>query len=82
MPWNAMSRREVFVIDDDARTREALSNGLQEKGYDVISFADGDAQVRAFKAMQRKPCLFQHRPGVDAHGSGNLRVVRQAGAAD
>jgi len=43
MPWNTTSRGEVFVIDDDACTREALSKGLEQKGYDVISFADGAA---------------------------------------
>jgi hypothetical protein len=44
--------------------------------------ADGDAQVGAIKAMQRKPCLFQHRLRVDACGSSNFRIMRQARTSD
>jgi two-component system response regulator FixJ len=72
MPWNATSGREVFVIDDDARTREALSNGLQEKGYDVISFADGAALLST-----RTPIgVFIEVDAVDRSGFEVLKKLR------
>lgn len=43
MPWNATSRGEIFVVDDDAATRAALSRTLVAAGYEVICFADGPA---------------------------------------
>jgi CheY-like chemotaxis protein len=33
--------RRVLVVDDDLGTREALSDLLQDRGYSVISAADG-----------------------------------------
>ena len=70
-----MSRREVFVIDDDARTREALSNGLQEKGYDVISFADGAALLSYAKT--RTPAgVFIEVGAVDRSGFEVLKKLR------
>ena len=33
--------REVLVVDDDFSTREALTDLLQDRGYSVISAADG-----------------------------------------
>jgi len=36
MPWKATSKRVVFVLDGDAIMRDALSNNLKEKGYEVI----------------------------------------------
>jgi two-component system response regulator FixJ len=75
MPWNATSGREVFVIDDDARTREALSNGLQEKGYDVISFADGAALLSY--ARTRTPVgVFIEVDAVDRSGFEVLKKLR------
>src|ERR1700712_3006535 len=75
MPWNAMSRREVFVIDDDARTREALSSGLQQKGYDVISFADGAALLSYAKT--RTPAGgFLEVDAVDRSGFEVLKKLR------
>ena len=38
---NVVSKGEIFVIDDDATTREMLSSTLEENGYDVVSIADG-----------------------------------------
>jgi hypothetical protein len=38
---NVVSKGEIFVIDDDATTREMLSSTLEKNGYDVVSFADG-----------------------------------------
>jgi CheY-like chemotaxis protein len=33
--------REVLVVEDDFGTREALADLLQDRGYSVISVADG-----------------------------------------
>ena len=41
-----------------------------------------DAQVGAFEGFQRQAHLAHHRPGVDAHRLGNLRIVRKSCAAD
>jgi len=75
MPWNATSRGEVFVIDDDARTREALSNGLQEKGYDVISFADG-AALLSYARTRAPVCVFIEVDAVDRSGFEVLKKLR------
>lgn len=75
MPWDKTSRGEVFVIDDDARTREALSNGLQQKGYDVISFADGAALLSY--ARSRTPAgVFIEVDAVDRSGFEVLKKLR------
>jgi FixJ family two-component response regulator len=75
MPWNATSRGEVFVIDDDARTREALSNGLQEKGYDVISFADG-AALLSYARTHTPACAFIEVDAADRSGLEVLKKLR------
>ncbi|HEY0849837.1 MAG TPA: DNA-binding response regulator, partial [Bradyrhizobium sp.] len=36
MPWNATSRGEIFVVDDDITTREALSRAFAAAGYEVV----------------------------------------------
>ena len=75
MPRNATSGREVFVIDDDARTREALSNGLQKSGYDVISFADGAALLSYAKT--RTPAgVFIEVDATDRSGFEVLKKLR------
>jgi two-component system, LuxR family, response regulator FixJ len=43
MPWNATSRGEIFVVDDDIATRETLSRALRAAGYEVTCFVDGAA---------------------------------------
>jgi FixJ family two-component response regulator len=75
MPWNATSGREVFVIDDDARTREALSNGLQQKGYDVISFADG-AALLSYAKTSTPVCVFIEVDAVDRSGFEVMKKLR------
>ena len=77
MSWNATSRSEVFVIDDDAKTREALSKGLQEKGYDVISFADG-AALLSYARTRTPACIFIEVDAVDRSGFEVLKKLRSA----
>ncbi len=79
MPWNATSedssKGEVFVIDDDAATRETLSNTLQQKGYDVISFADGAALLSY--ARTRTPAFVFVEVGMsDRSGFDVLKKLR------
>lgn len=75
MPWNAASRGEIFVIDDDAATREMLTGSFREKGYDVISFADGTALLSY--ARTRTPVgVFVEVGMEDRSGFEVLRKLR------
>lgn len=73
MPRNATSEREVFVIDDDARTRETLSKGLEEKGYDVISFADGAALLSYARTRTPAGVFIE----VDADDRSGFEVLKK-----
>jgi two-component system, LuxR family, response regulator FixJ len=75
MPWDKTSRGEVFVIDDDARTRDALSNGLRETGYDVISFADG-AALLSYARTHTPVCVFIEVDAVDRSCFEVLKKLR------
>jgi len=75
MPWNATSKGEIFVIDEDASMREKLSKTMEERGYDVISFADGAALLSHVKA--RTPaCIFLEAHASDQSGFDLLRKLR------
>jgi len=75
MPWNAISKGEIFVIDEDASMREKLSKTMQERGYDVISFADGAALLSYVKA--RTPaCIFLEARASDRSGFDLLKKLR------
>ena len=69
MPWKATSRGDIFVVDDDIATREALSGALVAAGYEVICFADGAALLSELRC--RIPvCIFlevrmPERSGLD-----------------
>jgi two-component system, LuxR family, response regulator FixJ len=75
MPWNAISRGEVFVIDDDAATRETLSTALREQGYDVISFADGPSLL-SYTRTRIPVCIFVAVGRTDRSGFDLLRKLR------
>ena len=75
MPQHANSRREIFVMDDDAEMRERLSVALQEDGYDVICFADGAALLSAAKT--RTPtCIFLELRHPGKSGLDILKKLR------
>lgn len=75
MPWNATSRGEILVIDDDTAERETLSTTLQEAGYDVICFADGAALFS--QARSRVPvCVFLEVRAPDKVGLCILKKLR------
>ena len=64
MSENALSRGEIYVVDDDAATRETLSRALRDAGYEVIHFADAASLLTETRA--RTPaCIF-----LDAHVEG------------
>jgi FixJ family two-component response regulator len=75
MPRNAVSRVEIFVVDDDAEMRERLSAALQEEGYDVICFADGAALLSTAKT--RVPaCIFLEVRNPGKSGIDILKKLR------
>jgi two-component system, LuxR family, response regulator FixJ len=75
MPWKATSKGEIFVIDEDASMREKLSKTMAERGYDVISFADGAALLSYVKA--RTPaCIFLEARASDRSGFDLLKKLR------
>lgn len=75
MPWNATSRGEVFIIDNDAATRETLSKTLQIQGYDVISFADGPSLL-AYAKTHTPVCVFVEVGMSDRSGFDVLKKLR------
>jgi FixJ family two-component response regulator len=78
MPRNAVSRSQIFVMDDDAAMREILSAALQEEGYDVICFADGPALLSSAKT--RVPaCIFLE---VRNPGKSGLDILEKLRAED
>ncbi|MDI1265796.1 MAG: response regulator [bacterium] len=75
MSWNATSRGEIFVIDDDAATRETLTESFQEKGYEVISFADG-AALLSYARTRTPVCVFVEVGASDRSGFELLKKLR------
>ena len=75
MPWNAPSKGEIFVIDDDASMRETLSKTLAQSGYEVISFADG-ASLLAHAKVSMPLCIFVEAGTSDNSGIDLLKRLR------
>jgi FixJ family two-component response regulator len=46
----AVSRAEIYVVDDDIEIRQILALTLSEAGYDVTCFADGPSLMSATRA--------------------------------
>ena len=76
MPWNATSRGEIFVVDDDVATREALSNSLVAAGYEVICFADGAALLSQLRS-QTPACVFIEVTMPERSGLDLLKQLRE-----
>jgi CheY-like chemotaxis protein len=63
----------VLIIDDDATSREALLEILQEEGYEVLTASGGEEGVEA--ARRHRPDLLlldMMMPGIDG-----VEVIRQ-----
>ena len=78
MPHNTSSKGEIFVVDDDAATRQSLSTVLEQEGYEVICFADGTALLSL--ARTRIPaCIFLE---VRTPGRDGLEILKKLRAED
>ena len=79
MPWNETSKEkikgEIFIIDNDASMRETLTRTLGQRGYDVISFADG-AALLAHAKVRMPLCIFLEVGMSDRSGIELLKRLR------
>ena len=78
MADKAISRGEIFVVDDDPAVRETLSMVLSAGGYQVICFADGAALLAV--ARTRTPsCIL-----LDVHipGKSGLDILKELHGED
>ena len=79
MPWNETSKGatkgEIFIIDNDASMRETLARTLEQRGYDVISFADG-ASLLAYARAHMPLCIFVEAGASDRTGIDLLKRLR------
>ncbi|MFA6308376.1 MAG: response regulator transcription factor [Clostridia bacterium] len=61
-----MSKKLIYVVEDEKNIRELISFNLEENGYEVKAFENGDRLVEAI--AERKPDLFVldiMLPGID-----------------
>ena len=71
MSLTELGAATVYVVDDDAAMRDALSLSLRNAGYRVQAFASPDALLR--QGPQESPAVIlldvrlQQQSGVDAH---------------
>jgi two-component system, LuxR family, response regulator FixJ len=70
MPWNAISRGEIFVVDDDPAAREALSSALAAAGYDGAALA---SQLRSHVPA----CIFIEVKMPERSGLELLKKLRE-----
>jgi FixJ family two-component response regulator len=75
MPHNPTSRGEIFVVDDDAATRQSLSSVLEQEGYEVICFADATALL-LFARSRIPACIFLDVRIPDKCGLEILKKLR------
>jgi len=78
MAEKALSRGEIFVVDDDPAVRDTLSMVLSAGGYQVICFADGAALLAV--ARTRTPsCVL-----LDVHipGKSGLDILKELHGED
>jgi FixJ family two-component response regulator len=78
MAEKALSRGEIFVVDDDPAVRDTLSMVLSAGGYEVICFADGAALLAV--ARTRTPsCIL-----LDVHipGKSGLDILKELHGED
>ena len=78
MAEKALSRGEIFVVDDDPAVRDTLSMVLSAGGYQVVCFADGAALLAV--ARTRTPsCIL-----LDVHipGKSGLDILKELHGED
>src|SRR6476469_6456627 len=78
MAEKALSRGEIFVVDDDPAVRETLTVVLSSSGYDAICFADGGALLEV--ARSRTPAAIL----LDVHipGKSGLDILKELHGED
>jgi len=76
MPWNATSRSEIFVVDDDLATREVLSGTLSSAGYEVVCFVDGAALASQLRSHV-PACIFIEVKMPERSGLELLKKLRE-----
>jgi two-component system response regulator FixJ len=69
MPRNGLPRSQIFILDDDAATREALSAALAAAGYESVCFANSAALLSELRS-EIPACIFlevrlPERAGLD-----------------
>jgi len=78
MAEKALSRGEIFVVDDDPAVRDTLSMVLTAGGYQVICFADGAALLAV--ARSRTPsCILLD---VNIPGKSGLDILKELHGED
>src|ERR1700710_962839 len=78
MAEKALSRGEIFVVDDDPAVRDTLSMVLSASGYQVICFADGAALLAV--ARTRTPsCILLD---VNIPGKSGLDILKELHGED
>ena len=80
MLWNSTAKGEIFVIDDDVATREALATALGEAGYRTVCFADGTALLSQLRA-QAPACVLLEVRLPDRDGLDILKKLRAENCA-
>ena len=72
------SADQIFIVDDDAAVREALSVVFTSAGYDVVRFAEGAALLAAVKDSS-PVCII-----LDVHipGKSGLDILKQLSTQD
>ncbi|GLR87082.1 response regulator transcription factor [Bradyrhizobium iriomotense] len=76
MPGNTISKREVFVIDTDASSREQLSVALEQEAYEVVCFADGASLLSEAK-VRMPACVLLEMQARDQSGLDVLKRLRE-----
>src|SRR5215475_7952780 len=76
MQGNTISKREVFVIDTDASSREQLSLALEQKAYEVVCFADGASLLSEAK-VRMPACVLLEVQAPDHSGLDVLKQLRE-----
>src|ERR1700757_365644 len=77
---SSMSTRtgEIYIVDDDAAVREALSGVFLRAGYGVACFADGAALVAATRAATPLCIILD----VYIPGKSGLDILKQLNAQE
>lgn len=70
------TNNQIWVVDDDKSIRWVLEKALQKADFEVVSFSDGDAAVRALELTEPDVLISDIRmPGMD--GIELLTHIRQ-----